>query len=143
MRKVVLAGAVAGTLLLSAAPADATPSSGVTGTVLARTTVDGRDYVLRQVTIAVGGTTGWHYHDGTLYAVVRQGTLTRTMADCATTEVSPPGSAVIEEPGANHVHVGRNLGPTPVVLDVLYVLPAGSPLSEDAANPGCAFGERR
>jgi hypothetical protein len=37
------------------------------------------------------------------------------------------------------VHIGRNLGTTPVVLDVLYVDPAGSPLSEDAPNPGCPF----
>ena len=31
------------------------------------------------------------------------------------------------------------LGTTPVTLNVLYVNPAGSPLSEDAANPGCSF----
>jgi hypothetical protein len=57
------------------------------------------------------------------------------MADCTTTEVSPAGSALVEEPG--HVHIGRNLGVAPVVLDVLYVLPTGSPLSRDAADPGC------
>jgi hypothetical protein len=37
------------------------------------------------------------------------------------------------------VHIGRNLGSTAVILDVLYVDPAGSPLSEDAPNPGCDF----
>jgi hypothetical protein len=40
------------------------------------------------------------------------------------------------------VHIGRNLGDVPVVLDVLYVLhvlPHGAPLSEDAADPGCDF----
>src|SRR5438552_7155430 len=30
----------------------------------------------------------------------------------------------------DQVHIGRNLGTTPLVLEVLYVLPAGSPLSE-------------
>jgi quercetin dioxygenase-like cupin family protein len=115
--------------------AGATPSSGVTGTVIAQKTVGGTDYVLRTITITPGGYTGWHYHDGTLYAYVRQGTLTRTMADCATTEVSRAGSTLVEEPG--HVHIGRNLGAEPVVLDVLYVLPTGSPLAEDAADPGC------
>jgi quercetin dioxygenase-like cupin family protein len=115
--------------------AAATPSSGVSGTIIAQKTVGGTDYVLRTITITPGGYTGWHYHDGTLYAYVRQGTLTRTMADCTTTEVSPAGSTVIEEP--DHVHIGRNLGSAPVVLDVLYVLPTGSPLSQDAADPGC------
>lgn len=115
--------------------AAATPSSGVTGTIIAQKTVGGTDYVLRTITITPGGYTGWHRHDGTLYAYVRQGTLTRTMADCTTTEVSPAGSTVIEEP--DNVHIGRNLGSAPVVLDVLYVLPAGSPLSQDAADPGC------
>jgi hypothetical protein len=37
------------------------------------------------------------------------------------------------------VHIGRNEGSVPVVLDVLYVLPHGSPFSEDAPNPGCDF----
>lgn len=115
--------------------AGATPPSGVTGTIIAQKTVGGTDYVLRTITITPGGYTGWHYHDGTLFAYVREGTLTRTMADCTTTEVSPAGSTVIEEP--DHVHIGRNLGAVPVVLDVLYVLPAGSPLSQDAADPGC------
>ena len=115
----------------------ATPSSGVTGTTIAQKTVGETDYVVRTITIAPGGYTGWHHHDGTLFAYVRQGTLTRTMADCTTTEVSPAGSTVVEEP--RHVHIGRNLGGVPVVLDVLYVLPAGSPLSQDAADPGCGL----
>lgn len=34
---------------------------------------------------------------------------------------------------------GRYLGTTPMVLDVLYVLPVGSPLAEDAPDPGCGF----
>jgi len=117
--------------------AAATPTSGVTGTIVAQKTVGGTDYVLRTITITPGGYTGWHYHDGPLFAYVRQGTLTRTMADCTTTEVSHAGSTLVEEP--DHVHIGRNLGGVPVVLDVLYVLPAGSPLSEDAADPGCGI----
>ena len=117
--------------------AAATPTSGVTGTIVAQKTVGGTDYVLRTITITPGGYTGWHYHDGPLFAYVRQGTLTRTLADCATTEVSRAGSTLVEEP--DHVHIGRNLGGVPVVLDVLYVLPAGSPLSEDAADPGCGI----
>jgi hypothetical protein len=49
------------------------------------------------------------------------------------------GSFIQEPAGAGNVHIGRNLGDTPLVLDVLYVLPHGSPFSEDAPNPGCPF----
>ncbi len=113
----------------------------MTGTIIAQKTVGQTDYVVRTITIVPGGYTGWHFHDGPLFAYVRQGTLTRTMADCTTVEVSPAGSALVEEP--SHVHIGRNLGATAVVLDVLYVLPTGSPLSQDAADPGCDLPETR
>jgi quercetin dioxygenase-like cupin family protein len=131
--------AVAAALTFIPVAANATPPSGVTGTIIAQHTVGGRDYILRQITIAPGGSTGWHYHDGTLYALVARGTLTHTDADCTTTDVYPTGSTFIEPSGGGNVHIGRNLGSTPVVLDVLYVDPAGRPLSEDAPNPGCPF----
>ena len=119
--------------------ANATPPSGVTGTIISTTIVGNTEYIVRQITIAPGGSTGWHYHDGTLYAFVQEGTLTHTESDCTTVMSYRTGSAFEEVPGANHVHIGRNLGTTPVILDVLYVLPNGAPLSEDAPNPGCSF----
>ena len=39
----------------------------------------------------------------------------------------------------DHVHIARNLGTTPVVLEVTYVDPAGAPTSDSAPNPGCDF----
>nr|BFE70144.1 hypothetical protein GCM10020092_034450 [Actinoplanes digitatis] len=45
----------------------------------------------------------------------------------------------MEPASPGNVHIGRNLGATAVVLDVLYVLPYGSPLSVDDPNPGCDF----
>jgi quercetin dioxygenase-like cupin family protein len=117
----------------------ATPPSGVSGTVVWEQTVGGTDYVLREVTVQPGGTTGWHWHDGTLYAYVRAGTLTHDEADCTTEDVYHQGQAFVEPSGAGNVHVGRNLGAVPVVLEVLYVDPAGSPLSEDAPDPGCGI----
>jgi quercetin dioxygenase-like cupin family protein len=138
MLRKIAAGVVASALLfLAPGVASATPPSGVTGTILAQWTVGDSDYVLREITIQPGGTTGWHFHDGTLYAAVREGTLTRTMSDCTTTFTHPTGTTLVEEP--SHVHIGRNLGTAPMVLLVLYVNPAGSPLSQDAANPGCDF----
>jgi quercetin dioxygenase-like cupin family protein len=131
----------AGVLALAAVPAtaQATPSSGVTGVIQLTTTIGNRDYILRKITIAPGGSTGWHFHDGTLYAVVEGGTLTHNESNCAVDGVFHAGDTIVEPSGSGHVHIGRNLGTTPVVLEVLYVDPAGSPLSEDAANPGCGF----
>lgn len=137
MRTLLTTAVVSAGLTLLPATAEATPPRGVTGTILAQHTVGGTDYVLRRITVAPGGSTGWHFHDGTLYALVRQGTLTHTQSDCTTTETHPAGTTLTEPSGADHVHIGHNLGATPLVLEVLYVNPAGSPLSQDAANPGC------
>lgn len=139
MRLAALIGAVVSTLALSVTAANATPSRGVTGTIISKTTVGGKDYIVREITLDPGGSTGWHYHRGTLYALVRAGTLTHTESDCTSTDVYPKGSVFTEPSGADHVHIGRNAGTKPVVLEVLYVLPAGSPLSDDAPNPGCDF----
>lgn len=138
-RRIALGSAIAASVAFTPGIANATPSSGVTGVIISKTTVGGKDYVLRQITIQPGGTTGWHFHDGTLYAFVEKGTLTHTDSDCVTTNTYHEGAFFVEPSGANHVHIGRNLSSTPLVLDVLYVDPAGSPLSEDASNPGCAF----
>jgi hypothetical protein len=46
---------------------------------------------------------------------------------------------IFEEPGPGDVHLGRNLGTTPVVLLVLYADPVGSPLTVSVPNPGCPF----
>ena len=119
--------------------ANATPPVDVTGTIIAKATVGGKDYILREITLQPGASTGWHWHDGTLYALVKKGTLTHTESNCTTTQTYRTGSTFIEPSGANHVHIGRNLASTPLVLEVVYVDPAGSPLSEDAPNPGCGF----
>ena len=88
--------------------------------------------------IAPGGSTGWHYHDGQVIAVVKSGTLTRTLHDCST-EVTSSGGSFVEPAGRQHTHIGRNVGTEPVVLLVTYVLPAGQPLSQDAPQPQCAL----
>ncbi|RKN43961.1 cupin domain-containing protein [Streptomyces hoynatensis] len=139
VRRAAVTGAAVLGLSLFAGNAEATPGSGVEAVTLAGTTVDGRDYVLREITVQPGGGTGWHFHDGTLYAYVRQGNLSHFDASCASDGEYAAGATFVEPSGADHVHIGRNLGDRPLVLDVLYVLPAGSPLSEDAPNPGCPF----
>ncbi|MFE3256310.1 cupin [Nocardia sp. NPDC059091] len=138
--RAVLTGVASVALVGSlAANAHATPSSGISAVILSQTTIGGMDYILREITVAPGGSTGWHYHDGTLYALVRQGELSHYGSDCVVDQTGGPGTTFVERAGAGNVHLERNLGTEPQILDVLYVLPAGSPLSEDAPNPGCPF----
>jgi quercetin dioxygenase-like cupin family protein len=132
----LLAAATVPSSTVLPATAFATPGANIDAATISQSTVDGIDYITREITIQPGGSTGWHYHDGRVFGVVREGTLTRTMADC-TDVVSPAGSAVIEDSGPNHVHIGRNLGPVPVVLWIDYIEPAGTPTSVDVPDPGC------
>ncbi|AOW92690.1 cupin [Rhodococcus sp. WMMA185] len=128
--------------VLPAFPAGATPSSGVSAQTLLETTVpavgtsEATVLTLRRIAIAPGGTTGWHYHDGPVYAYVESGTLTRTLQDC-TIVTTTKGQTVAEGHGSNQVHMGANLGTAPLVLLALYVQPEGDPLSENASDPRC------
>lgn len=140
MRKrhqVLLAVSAAIGVSLTPINASATPSTGVHGEILGQVTFDGKDYILRQITIDPGGSTGWHFHDGTLYALIAQGTLSHYRSDCSVDGIYSAGNTLIEPSGSDHVHIGNNSQTTPLVLEVVYVNPAGSPLSEDAAPPNC------
>jgi quercetin dioxygenase-like cupin family protein len=123
--------------LLFPATAAATPADGVTATVLSQAARDGHDYILREITIAPGGSTGWHWHQGRVYGVIKAGTLTHDAANCTLDGVYNAGDPITEPPGPDHVHIGRNLGNTPLVMWVLYIDPAGSPFADDAPDPGC------
>ncbi|MEV6808704.1 cupin domain-containing protein [Streptomyces sp. NPDC051132] len=138
--RTVVTGVVTAAALLACGSAGATPAGpGVSGRVLARTTVGGTDYILREVTVPPGQSTGWHYHDGPVRAVVRQGTLSHFDSACRPDGVYGAGTSIQEPDGPGYVHIGRNLGDTPLVLEALYALPHGSPFAEDAPNPGCPF----
>jgi quercetin dioxygenase-like cupin family protein len=127
-------------LALSPGAAIATPPDpGVVGTTLWQRTVGQTQLTLREIHVPAGADTGWHYHDGPLFARVVTGTLSHFDSRCASDGVYQPGRYLTEPSGRDRVHIGRNLGRTELVLEVLYVLPAGSPLSEDAPNPGCNF----
>jgi hypothetical protein len=55
-------------------------------------------------------------------------------------QATPPSGTTTAAPGPSDVHATYNLTSKPVVFDALYILPTGSPLSEDAADPGCVVG---
>lgn len=128
------------TTLLGAGVASATAATGVEARTISQSSVDGVDYITKEITIAPGGSTGWHYHDGRVYGLIREGTLTHDAAlNCAPDGVYPAGSSITEASGPANVHIGRNLGPVPVVMWVLYIKSAGAPLAVDAPDPGCGF----
>jgi quercetin dioxygenase-like cupin family protein len=137
---------VAAAVLLAtalAAPASATPPRDANGTVIWEMTdgtgPEARAYVFREITIAPGGSTGWHSHQGELFATVKEGILMHNRADCSMDGLYVAGQDITEKGGPGYIHIGRNVGPTPLVLQVLYVDPAGAPLSDDAPDPGCGF----
>ncbi|WP_235616655.1 cupin domain-containing protein [Mycobacterium montefiorense] len=119
--------------------ASATPGYGINAVTLARTTLDNRDYILVELTLQPGATTGWHWHNGTLFGAIRRGQLTHYRADCRIDGIYGPGDAITEPSGPENVHIGRNLGLTPVLMQVVYINPIGSPLSVGTRDPGCGL----
>lgn len=119
--------------------AHATPTRGVQAVVLSQQTVGGTDYIVTDLTIAPQGSTGWHTHAGEIYGVVRSGTLTHYSSNCQQDGIYTAGDPITDPTGADHVHLARNLGPDPVVLEVTYVNPSGATTSDSAPNPGCDF----
>lgn len=139
--------AVLGSALLPlafAAPAAATPPRDTEGTVIWEMTDQTDpggpvDYVFREITIAPGGSTGWHSHPGRLFGTVKEGVLMHHRSDCSMDGLYLTGQDITETGGPDYVHIGRNIGPAPLVLQILYIKPAGAPLSTDAPDPGCGF----
>ncbi|GHH28216.1 cupin domain-containing protein [Lentzea cavernae] len=140
IKRLALGAAVVGlSALTPPAVASATPGSGVGAVTIFDHVVGGTRYVLKEITIAPGGSTGWHYHPGPVKGVVTKGELTHHESDCSVDGVYRPGQFITESSGTGYVHIGRNLATTPLVLTVLYENPAGDPLAVSTPNPGCAF----
>ncbi|MBJ8348801.1 cupin domain-containing protein [Antrihabitans sp. YC2-6] len=140
--RTVTAGLALSAALLAPTAAHATPSSGVTATPLAQGAIpaalvsylgDVTDFAVREVTIAPGGSSGWHYHEGRVIGLVRSGVLTHQRDNCAA-QVLPAGSLVEVAPG---IHDDRNLGSEPLILDVVYLNKPGKPANQDAPAPAC------
>jgi quercetin dioxygenase-like cupin family protein len=134
------AAVLATSLAATAAPAaSATPPIGVSAVVLSKQTAGGKDYIVSDITIAPGGSTGWHTHRGEIYGIVKAGELTHYAANCQQDGTYGVGEPITDPTGPDHVHIGRNQGTVPVVLEVTYVDQAGTPTSDSAPNPRCDF----
>lgn len=126
-----------------AAPAAATPP-GVDVETLSTNTVDGMQYIVTRITVAPGAGTGWHYHPGDVFGYISDGAMTHYStggADggCAVDAVYSAGAPVKEGVGPGFVHNGRNEGISPLVMEVVYVNPVGTPLSVEVPAPvNCA-----
>ena len=132
----------------------ATPSSNFVGTPLARGTVNESVHfntgevkfqtkgsvllATNTVTIAPGGSSGWHFHPGVTLVSVASGSVVRYDAHCMATDF-PTGSAFVES--GNHPLLVRNeSATTPAVNIVTFIVPAGTTnagLRIDSPNPGC------
>lgn len=159
----VLMTFVVGLLVLVGA-ALATPGMNVFGQVQARGTIEDRasiswagielfliglrgsgqaDVVTQSLTMAPGGTTGWHGHPGPVLVTVKSGELTVAYADdrsCQGTTYRAGQSFV--DFGNVRVHTALNRGPVPVDFWATYLVPgaAGSPFRIDSPNTSsCNF----
>lgn len=125
----------------AAAPASATPPTGVDVQTLSQNVVDGTEYSVTRITVAPGGSTGWHYHPGEVFGFISEGTMTHYDGGCAVDAVYATGAPVKEGAGPGFVHNGRNEGATPLVMEVVYINPVGAPKSVDVPEPaGCPVG---
>jgi quercetin dioxygenase-like cupin family protein len=134
-------------LLLVCALAMAAPSQAGAPLILAQPVAVGKmkattihaqtgSMILESIKIKPGGNFGWHTHGAPVAVVVTSGTLTvfdPTVGACAPFKVSKGQSFV--EP-ANHVHLARNDGKTPVKLYALYLgVPKPAAANLPAAKP--------
>jgi len=129
----------------AAAPQEFAPAGTITATAIARGTLASAlsidvaastDILNQTITIAPGGSTGWHGHTGTTMVVVSAGTGTFVHADCTTT-AQPTGSAFLDTPGTQHNF--RNDGTVPLVIHATYVnVPVAGVFRLDRDAPACA-----
>ena len=103
--------------------------------------IEAGEVAVQEITIAPGGTTGWHSHPGPVVVVVKAGALTYVREDhgaCLETVYSA-GKAFVD-PGQGHVHTASNRGTENLVLYATYFdVPAGgSPrIDELVVPPAC------
>jgi len=103
--------------------------------------VDGAtDFVQQDVSVAAGGSSGWHSHPGPVLITVKSGTATWYNAndpDC-NAMIYPPGSAFVEPANVSH-YVGNN-GQSDLELINTYIIPHGAPPRQEQPQPGhCPF----
>jgi hypothetical protein len=138
--------------------ASASPASGVTPTLLNRSTFDpfsvrtdhdspisfqGKaktpvDIVVRQHDYAVGGHTGWHMHPGPVFITVKTGTLTFYESDdpTCTPIVVHAGEGYVDD---GHGHIGVNASGAPATDVSVILAPVGGSFRTELPAGQCGF----
>ena len=97
----------------------------------------GVDVVTQSISLAPGGTTGWHGHPGPVLVTVRSGELTVVYADDSTCQGTTytTGQSFIDF-GNVRVHTALNRGPVNVDFWATYLVPGapGAAFRVDAPN---------
>lgn len=92
-------------------------------------TLPGYETVVAEVSVAVGGREGKHWHPGTMIGYVLEGELTLEVEGRPTKTIKA-GEAGLIEP--RQVHEGINKGTVPVKAVVMFVVEKGKPLTTPA-----------
>jgi quercetin dioxygenase-like cupin family protein len=87
------------------------------------------DVVVQTVTYTPGGFSGWHTHPGFVLVVVESGALTLQVG-CSINTYSVGDS--FYESGTTPI-MARNLGTSPAVGRITYIVPHGSPVRREVA----------
>ncbi len=100
-----------------------------------------QDIVMRELTIAPGGSSGWHLHPGPTYVIVAQGTGSNYEASDPTCTAHRYGAGQGFVERAGDVHDLRNEGTSDLVLYITFTdVPVGGVFRLDAPAPGnCPF----
>ena len=153
--KLVLGSSVLVAVLVAAAAAVATPSSGVSAQILSSgVKAEGLDVnragialktkgavqvVTQSVTLAPGATTGWHRHPGVPFATVTRGTVKLYRANCQALDFT---AGQVFTHTSDDIHVVRNESAAGAAFVVTYIKPSPTPAlpnSVDVPAPeGCA-----
>ena len=136
-----------------AAPAMASPGSGVAATPLVTAnfdetahlnsdrvkfqTKDPTDVRIVRLDFAAGSFSGWHHHPGLLLVSVASGSVTLTLSDCSSKTYGPgsPNGAVFTEGGDEPVEASSSGG---AVAYVATITPDGEPSRIEDDVPACA-----
>lgn len=154
IRLVAMTVGAAGLLVaVNAVPGAATPPSpppGFTNQLLGRGTYvshgtlpleQGSDIVVSKITVAPGGSSGWHSHPGGAIVVVQQGevTLYTSVGNHCDVTIYTQGQSFVERRG--EVNEAVNAGSTPYVIFVTFPgVPVGGSARIDQPNPGTCPG---
>ena len=136
----VLGAAVYGGTVLATPPSALMQVPLARGTDISNGTIPlqvGTDVAMAQITVDLGGSSGWHSHPGGAIIVVKTGTLTvyRSVGSQCQTSTYSAGQAFIERPG--EVDDVLNTGTVPYVLFVTFPrVPQGASARTDELDPG-------